>query len=381
MERKSAKELIKRILKSVSDSPKSIHEIAKDCDSNWESVKIYLEALKEAGVLEENLIGNKRVFSIPSCNIASNSGNYFDLPITQKDEKQISSLYAKIKELWKKETGKFPGKTQVQKSLFKINKICKLNLPIGWYLFGTICVKPYDPLLSYDYTDLGDEIIDCAKEVVSEYSKESSVYALKLRQYREENKVLYQTKEYILALFSSSTFSESYIQEITSKFYTLVENLPKIFDDSSRRLVNDFVGTVIQMLNLLPDDEMMLVKNDVHQAFNEVWKLIALYEYYSDLEPYYIENFSKELELKHFLLDMNLQKLEVIEHLSYLNDLIPTESEPDDEAYKKLNSIFSSFSELNETEKKQKEKELEMIENEKGEDAAQDFLIKKFGLD
>ncbi|MBI2129188.1 hypothetical protein HYU07_03020 [Candidatus Woesearchaeota archaeon] len=380
MERKSAKELIKRILKSVSEAPKSIHEIAKDCESNWESIKIYLESLKEAGVLLETEIANKRVFSLVQCDKTNKTGNYFDLPIRSEDEKLIDSLFSKIKEEWKQKTGIIPGRIQVQKTLARINKECNLNLPIGWYQFGTLCVKPYDQNLDYDFSGLNDEVNKCIVDIVGTYSKEVNATALKLRHYNEENHTLYKTKEMLLSLLSSSNFSKKYIQEINNQLYTLLKNSPPIFDKVSKRLVNDFVGLVLQMVNAISDEDLKMVKNDIYQSFNEIWKLIALYNYFSDLEPYYSNNFSKELELKHFISEMNTQKMEVIEHLKYLNDLLPRQAEPDDETYRKIKAMLSSVVLLTEDEQKKQEKFLEQKEKELGHDKFQEWLLEQAGL-
>ncbi len=380
MERKSAKELIKRILKSLSEAPKSIHEIAKDCESNWGSIKIYLESLKEAGILQETDISNKRVFSLVQCNRTSKTGNYFDLPIKQEDEKLIDSLFFKIKEEWKQKTGIFPGRIQVQKTLAKINKECNLNLPIGWYLFGTLCVKPYDQMLEYNYFELDKQIKTCVSTVVDIYSKENTATSLKLRHYNEENHTLYKTKEILLSLFSSSNFSKKYIQEINNQLYILLKYCPSIFDNVSKELINDFVGLVLQMINTISDEDLKLVKNDIYQSFNEIWKLIALYNYFSDLEPYYSKHFSKELELKHFISEMNTQKMEVIEYLKYLNDLLPHQPEPDDETYRKIKSLLESMTPLPIEEQKKREAEIDAIEKEKGIEGVNEFVLKRFGL-
>jgi len=381
MQRKSARELIKRILVSITDSPKSISELAQDCGSNWESTKRYLESLKAAGAVQEREEGNKRIFSVSSHCVPRKAGNYFGLPIKPEDEERIGSLFFKIKEEWVGISGKPPGKTQVHKSLAKIDKMCGLKLPIGWYLFGPICAKPYDPLLAYDYAGLDAKTLGCVREVVKGYSTETSAGALKLRHYNEENKVLYQAKEMILALFSSSDFSKKNIKETNALLCALLKNLPPIPDEASKELVNEYAGIVLQLLNVLPEEDIQLVKNDVCQAFNEVWKLIALHGCFSDLEPYYAKNYSKEAELAHFDPEMSLQKFEVIEHLSHLSDLIPQEPEPQDEAYQKLKRLFSSIKELSPEEKKEKEKELEAIRGKKGEKGVQDFLSRKFGLD
>jgi len=372
MGRKPARELIKRILQSITDSPKSINEIAKDAESNWESVKEYLESLREAGIIQENSISNKRMFSLITCGIPKKNGNYFDLPIIEKDDKLIASLFSKIKEDWKQVTGKVPGKIQVQKSLLRINKSCKLNLPIGWYLFGAMCVKPYDPMFDYGYQSLGGEVETYVHEVVQEYSKEPTAYSLKIRQYKEENKVLYQTKELILSLFTSSKFSKKYISEINKLFYTIINNLPDINDNDSKSLVNEFTGVVLQLINNLPEDEIQYAKPDVLQAFNEVWKLIALYGYSTDLKNYYDANYDSDILLKHFNLEMNLQKLEVIEHLSYLDSLTPANEEPEDEAYQNLKKVLGKGKFLSTDEQKQKDKELESMDKSK--------LLGKFGL-
>jgi len=380
MGRKSAKELIKRILKSVAQAPKSIHEIAQDCESNWESIKVYLESLKEAGVLQETEIGNKRVFSINQHDVTNKTGNYFDLPIKQEDEKIIDSLFFKIRECWKQKTGNIPGRIQVQKTLAKINKECNLKLPIGWYQFGTLCVKPYDQNIEYDYSGLNEKINTCVVDIVGTYSKEVNATALKLRHYNEENHTLYKTKEILLSLLSSTNFSKKYIQEINNQLYTLLKNSPPIFDKVSKELVNDFVGLVLQMINTISDEDLKLVKNDIYQSFNEVWKLIALYNYFSDLEPYYSKNFSKELELKHFISEMNIQKMEVIEHLKYLNDLLPHQPEPDDETYRKIKSLLTSITEAPIEEQKKRGEFLEQKKKELGHEKFQEWLIEQFGL-
>ena len=380
MGRKSAKELIKRILRSLSEAPKSIHEISKECESNWESIKIYLESLKDAGILQEADIGNKRVFSLVECDKENKTGNYFGLPIKPEDEKLIASLFFKIRVEWKKRKGVIPGGIQVQKTLARINKECNLNLPIGWYQFGTLCVKPYDSSLEYVYSGLGEKEERCVSEIVEIYSKEPSATALKIKHYNEENKTLYKTKELLLSLFSSTTFSKKYIQEINNQLYALLENCPNIFDIESKELINEFVGLVLQMINTLSDSDLKLVKSDIYQSFNEIWKLIALYNYFEDLKPYYAKNFSKEIELKHFISEMNMQKMEVIEYLKYLNDLLPHQAEPDDETYRKIKSLLTSMTPLSIEEQKKQEELLEKKKKELGHDKHQDWLLEQAGL-
>jgi hypothetical protein len=184
----------------------------------------------------------------------------------------------------------------------------------------------------------------------------------------------------LLSLLSSPNFSKKYIQEINNQLYTLLKHCPPIFDKVSKRLVNDFVGLVLQMVNTISDEDLKMVKNDIYQSFNEIWKLVALYNYFSDLEPYYSKNFSKELELKHFISEMNTQKMEVIEHLKYLNDLLPHQPEPDDEIYRKIKAMLNSVVLLTEDEQKKQETFLEQKEKELGHDKFQEWLLEQAGL-
>src|SRR3989338_4713910 len=140
---------------------------------------------------------------------------------------------------------------------------------MGWYLFGPVCAKPYDPRMEYQYVELDDDTQKCVIKVVSEYSTENSAYALKLRHYNEENHVLYKTKEILLSLFSSQNFSKKYVQEINNQLYALLKNTPPIFDELAKDTVNEFVSVVMQLVNNLSDDDLQFVKNDICTAFNE----------------------------------------------------------------------------------------------------------------
>ena len=103
MGRKPERALIKRILGSLADSPCTIQEIAKATESNWKSVKEHLESLKGAGVVMEGSVGGKRVFSLSQVFAKKKSENYFGLPICEKDDALIPSLFSKIKVEWRRQ--------------------------------------------------------------------------------------------------------------------------------------------------------------------------------------------------------------------------------------------------------------------------------------
>ncbi|HLC56621.1 MAG TPA: hypothetical protein VJJ23_05270 [Candidatus Nanoarchaeia archaeon] len=376
MIRKPAKDIIKLIIKSLISTPKSINEVAEDCKSNWESIKQYLESLKEVGIVEETSVGNKRVFSITQWKIEKRGDTYFGLPLEQKDEKLIDSLFFKIKEEWQKNTGKIPGRTQLNKTLAKINNLCNLNLPIGWYQFGALCVKRYDPLIEYNYEQLSNETLICAQNVIKDYSKEISTYDLKIKQYKEEDKKLYITKELVLLLLTSQELSKIHTKELTNNLYNILFYLPKIEDTQSKRIINEFIATILQLFSVLPEEEFQNIKIDIIESFNSLWRLIALYQYSDDLEKYY----PKEILIRHLNLDKDLQKIEVMDWLLYLNEMMPSEPESNDKNYQKLKSLMGSAKELTEIERDERNEEMEKIRKEKGEKGLQEFLLKKFKL-
>ena len=373
MGRRPARDLIKRVLKSLSDSPRTVQEIARDAESNWGSVREYLESLKEAGIVLESSVGGRKMFSLAQNFAKERSENYFDLPVIARDDELICSLFSRIKYEWEKATGGVPGKVQIQKSLWRVNKLCKLNLPIGWYLFGSLCVKPYDPHALYEFKGVDGETEKCISETVAEYSREPSAYSLKIRQYREENSKLYKTKELIISLLMSPEFSRKNVNEINRLFYDFLNSLPEISDEDSKRLVNEFAGVVFQLVNSLPEEELNHVKPDMLQAFNEVWKLVALYRYSGDLRNYYETNYDKNILRKHFTIDMRLQKQEVVKHASDLVSLVPPIKEPSDPVYQKLKSILGKGRLLSKEESNQKERELKKMSSSD--------LFRKFGLD
>ncbi len=369
MERKSSRELFKRILNSLMQGPKSINEIATDTTINWESVKLILESLKESGVLTETSVGNKRVFSInENYVLQKREDTYFGLPLASEEETKIDSLFSKIRELWMKHAGVYPGKTQMQKTLVKVNNVCKLKIPIGYYLYGCLCVKRYDTSLSYNHTGFPNEreVMECITGVVQDYSKEVSVYDLRMRQYKDDKKNLYLIKELILTLLAPDKLN---IKEIATQLHEFISALPRIEDNDARMLVSEFVGSTIQILSNVNKDSLLPTKLQIMKSFNSLWELVAMYQFSNDLGQFY----SKEILIKYFMPEIGFQKLEVIEHLTYLNDFIPIEKEPEDENYLKLKALLSKGKTLTEEDRVQREKELE------GKDSS--YILGKFGLD
>jgi len=56
-------EIVKKIVSTLHDSPKSINQIAEAVDIGWKTCEKYLESLKLLGIVEETRTARERVFS------------------------------------------------------------------------------------------------------------------------------------------------------------------------------------------------------------------------------------------------------------------------------------------------------------------------------
>jgi DNA-binding transcriptional ArsR family regulator len=94
MGRGSSRDLVRKILHSLKDGPKTVSDLATAADTTWESTKQYLESLRSAGLVIEQQDGNKRIFSLKISDRRPDV--YFGLPLKPEYEKKIDSLFNKI---------------------------------------------------------------------------------------------------------------------------------------------------------------------------------------------------------------------------------------------------------------------------------------------
>jgi predicted transcriptional regulator len=360
MGRGSSQVLIEKLLESLTKGSKSITDISKETGLDRTAISKYLDSLEKSGILVEDINGKKKIFTL---NIKFRTDTYFGLPIDKEKEKLIDSLYFFIRKYWKNITGKEPLKTHVHKTLYKINKKCSLNLPMGWYLFGALCVKPYDPFSEYSFTSLKKEEENCTKEVIDSFSKNAYAFQTKLQQYKEEGNKFYLLKEEILSYFHSNKFNKKTLIEISKKIRVLFNNAPKTKEDTIyQSILNEFQDLILDCLNELDEQKIIEIKSELVGAFEDVWKLIALFNYKKDLlqGKFYSE---KELNV-HILLDIIQQEREIIERCSEIISKLPQTKESKEENYIKLRNSLKNIK----------------IEERKITNKNQEQLIEEFGL-
>ncbi len=380
MGRGSTQALIKKLINCLLDGSKSITEIADKTGLDRTALVKYLDLLKDGGLLIEEQIGSSRVFTLVP---QYRTDTYFGLPINSKTEEQINSLYKYIEVEWKKNAGRPLLKTTAQKIIYKVIKKCNLNIPVGWYIYGGVCIKPYEPYTEYKYTDLTEKIISCVSKIVKEYSHNVHEYESKQQQYHEEVRMVYILKEEIFSLVYSKKFSKNSMYIFQKKYVELIQLVPK-GDKIYHALINDYYTTLIDItknwdifVNENKEEEFSSFKQKLISSFEILWKLIAQFHLKKDL----LEGgfYTQTVLDGHFKLDIEQTKDELTELGSELQLLIPSE-EPKDENYKKLKKSIGSGRLLNSEEQKEKETELEKIREEKGDEGVSEYLFKKFGL-
>jgi len=375
MGKSSTHKLLKGIVKVLSNGPKSINEIAEATGFDRIAITRYLEILRDADILSEQKEGKKRIFELRTA-FGLRDDTYFGLPLSDEQEELIDALYSAIKKEWINVNKREPVPIQVQKTLYKINKICQLNLPFGWYLYGALCVKVYDPLKYYKEDKLSNRIMLCVKEVVKEYGRDQFAYQLKLRHYEEEKNYFYALKEEILRIFYSNNFSQRSLYVLHKKLRELFQLSPKVKDDDVYPEILELYLDLIMDLTALDDSKLRELQPEIVGSFEDVWKLIALYRYREDLSKFY----PKDLLRKHFTFDIAQQEREIIDRCSYIQSLIPLCEEIDDPVYKRIKETVQNIKLRTLEEQARAEKELKDYEKKHGLNALNKKLREEFGL-
>lgn len=253
-------EIINSIKEKLIQKPCSISDIA-DRSMNWRTAEYYLGLMKSLGLVKERIVKNKRVFYYLELE------NYFKIPVKKSQSKIISSIYAKIKEFCLAIYNKEPTKTHVYKILWDVNKKLGLKLPVGWYMFGPICVQVYkgDEKYEMKYGRLNEKTILAIKETTKEYCKYDSL-RLQGIIYEQEHEQLYQLKERILALEDKSKLN------LNLPLLDLIKAVPK----EAVETTTDFVRATL-----------LLGWEKTKTIFELIWKYITLIRLKESLKEYY----------------------------------------------------------------------------------------------
>jgi DNA-binding transcriptional ArsR family regulator len=316
MKKKGSNEVITSVYNSLKRGPKSINDVADAADTNWESARNSLELLESLGVVIESEDGNKRIFKLKEPCAVYGGDTLFGLPLTDERNNLIAYLFMRIRKKWIKKTGFFPNKSQVQKVLVKTVDDCKLDVPVGWYKFGMISVRNYDPSIDYVFVEPSDskridEYVDCAVDFYKDcrYSAD-----LKRRQYSSKSSQLYLLKEKLseIAVIRFTDTNRSMLRQLLTEFafaFPLKEDNRDLVN-----VLNTFLATVISVVKNNDEEGLDACRTDLSAGFDALWDMVATYMFYDSLRAYY----SKDILDGQFRTDLEYKKNEVMEHISHL---------------------------------------------------------------
>jgi len=285
MTRKSSQGLMKNIILSLQESPKTINQIKKELNIQWTTAKSHLETLKELNLIKESKIGISRTFElIENRPIVKDNDTYFGLPMSYED-KQISwFLFSEISKEWEKRSGKKSDQITTQKVAVEVANRLNLNIPISWYKYGKILVCKYEPQKIYDYDKIIiDKSINIYKfqtvleEVCELFSDCNTFHDFMRKQYELSEHPLYKTK----LDFEDMRLKEDN-KEINNKrinlAYDLIFNYPDLKEDTIiKELLEAFVSSYVT--SILRDKHSLEIKNMAFEAFSALWALMALRQF------------------------------------------------------------------------------------------------------
>ena len=373
MGRGSTQLLIRKIIKSIAEGPKTISEIAETSKLDRTAVGRYLNILKESNLLIEEQAGTSKKFTlVPSYR----TDTYFGLPLTEKAEKQVNSLYSLIKQNWGKMTSKNLLSTHVQKIAHKVIETCdELEIPHGWYMYGAISVATFDESREYRYSGLSEEVENCVKETTAGYAKNKFAWQSKKQQYEEAGKQLYLKKEEILSILFGDVFAKDpkrALHVLVKKIRKLIDLAPKPAEKKYDEILDAYQDLMFDITTKLDNHSISEHKIDITVLFQSIWKYVALHHFKQDLSEYY----SEQVLDVHFKLEIKQQEDQIIELGTQLNSLIP-EEELSDELRKFRDAIMQKKPTDQKKLKKQNE-ELEKILKEQGVKALNKELLGRF---
>lgn len=376
MGRGSTQSLVRKIVKSLSGGTKSITEIAEQTGLDRTAISKYLGILADTGLLMEEQEGTSKKFTIVP---TYRTDTYFGLPIDKESEQQAGSVYHLIKKYWTEKTTKTLLNTHAQKIAYKVISSCddELKIPIGWYIFGGICVVTYDDSKPYSYHGLSAKVEKCVREVTTEYAKNDYAWQSKQQQYGETTNELYAIKENLLSISYSPDFDKhpkSSLFILLKKIRRMVSLAPK----SSQRntgILDAYQDLMLDITNKLDETTILSHKREITTLIEAIWKYIALFNFKQDMLKFY----SQAVLDAHFRLDIKQQEDEIVELGTQLQSLVP-EDVITDPVEKKLREALSKIKILSPAEQEKQKEELDKLKKKIGHEKFQEWLFEQAGL-
>jgi len=341
MTKKTTRAVIEGVWQALEMGSRSIQEIAGLAKTNWATAQRQLELLKSMELVSEKEENGKRLFSRTVGSRKTNT--LFGIPISKEDENTINYIYMQARKIWRERNNSPLSKTHAQKILANVNIKCSLNLPLGWYLYGEVCVKPYDPSEEYGYEapQHAAKLRGAVETSIDGFRGQQKVWQLERDYYRKRGKELYILKNE-LAWLLYKNFSKDKLENFCNGLLRLLVNVRKEEDTQGAvQALTELIALSFTALNAkkFSLDEKFVAS--LADTFREVWKHIALFEFCASLAE--TKKFDEEQLWTRFTLSSLDQSWIVQQQLAELTALINSPvSEPQNEEEKKLKALQGS---------------------------------------
>lgn len=264
-EKKTPEQIKKRILESLNNKPLNAQEISKSINSNWSTVKEYIEELIKNEKVREIRVSDKISY------YQKITDTYYNIPITEEQRNTLKFIFSnaiKIHKEFKKEQIR---RTELAKLSADINSELNLKLPIVWYLYGPMPLMIIDLQKDYfteKFPNNSEKILDYIKAWIRKKTH-TYISELKVEYYQRVNNGLYKAKEDLYIALKKGDFSN--ILGLTRDFYLKCLTHKDHFSELADRFYDIISG--LGYLDRIEKD--IKIKNQIFLTFDSLWKYIA----------------------------------------------------------------------------------------------------------
>lgn len=333
-ERKTPDEIKQKILEALNDKPLNAQEISKTINSNWSTVKNYIDELIKEKKIKEIVATDKINY------YQKITDTYYNIPITKEQENLFKFLFNSIIQEYKKKD-RLPRRTDLAKdSVDVINKL-GLKLPTAWYIYGQIPIMIPDPTKEFSTIYVPGNAEEIKKTIAHllDIHKGMKIKEREQSHYVQYGNYLYQIKEKLLESLGLMK-NEKEIMDLFTQFYVKcpISDFPEIFDLTER--------LHLTINKLIAIGSLKEQRVEAILSLEALWKFIASFQLLDSISknPQYKKdeilqfNLGPAIETKKYCAEEAISNLESI----YLSELSNKEVDISEEA-KEAREIMSDW--------------------------------------
>ncbi len=263
-ERKSPVEIKQKILEALNNKPLNAQEISKLINSNWSTVKNYVEELVNEKKIKEIVFGGQIIYQ----KIIEDT--YFSIPIKEREREMLKFIFYNAIQSYKEIMGKPLRKTELAKLCAEINTDLNLNLPIVWYIYGPMPLMIIDTQKDYS-TNFIPENANKIKKAILDWIKNNTrllIRELRVEYYQKSKNIIYVLKEKIYRSLETKKYNE--IPQLFFEFLTATLS----YDSSFEEIMSEFYR-ILSGADYIKLFEKLEFQNKLLLAFDSLWKYIA----------------------------------------------------------------------------------------------------------